>query len=417
MRSIVAASRIHAPKTRRTQHARARCLQIVAAIAALLAVDCKRRRGADAGAAGGALPPGTAAIQWTDTAVSFAGRDIGQPHSVFCPPNGVPGPVYGTDCYSLRSSICTAAVHAGRITLALGGIVQWYPWTEASRLLPSNHYGITSENALREQAFTFTPYVHRHQRLFFELTGRLPPAAIRPMGVVDALPYAPMAPAPTAIEATPIELSWTDNATRWRSEMMLIHMARCPARPASLRRVVFGTGTYSSDSAVCVAATHDGQIDATGGIVYIQMKGPQSSFSGSTQHGVTTRDWRRWPGSYSFLAAPRRVTIVPTGPAAATWETTASQLRGMNDTQVTYVCPPGGALEPIWGGGSGAPFSDDSSVCTAGVFAGAITFERGGPVQIRVVPGVNIFAGADQNNVNTGLGFGGPDRGGFQVVR
>ena len=57
------------------------------------------------------------------------------------------------------------------------------------------------------EAFTFTPYVQRHQRMFFELLGRLPSSAIRPRGVVDALPYAPTAPAPTAIEATPIDFS------------------------------------------------------------------------------------------------------------------------------------------------------------------------------------------------------------------
>ena len=36
---------------------------------------------------------------------------------------GSAGPVYGTDIYSDDSSICTAAVHAGRVDFAEGGLV------------------------------------------------------------------------------------------------------------------------------------------------------------------------------------------------------------------------------------------------------------------------------------------------------
>jgi hypothetical protein len=40
-----------------------------------------------------------------------------------CPPQGTPATVWGSNPYTADSSICTAAVHAGRITTAGGGDV------------------------------------------------------------------------------------------------------------------------------------------------------------------------------------------------------------------------------------------------------------------------------------------------------
>lgn len=383
---------------------------------ALLA--CKPRRGSDASvAAGPALPPGVVAIRWNDTAEAFIGRDVGVAHAVFCPPNGAPGPVFGTDIYSMRSSICTAAVHAGRITLAQGGVVQWYPWTQASRMPASNHWGVQSQEALREIAMTFTPYVPDHWRLHFELLGRLPYNARQPRGEVNALPWAPEPPVPAAVEAEPVELDWTSNATRWARESATVHRARCPVRPRGSARAVYGSVLYSSDSSICTAALHDGRITALGGTITLETKGPQSSFEGAERNGVRSRRWGRWPGSYSFHGGGRRRPIVPATPVPAAWSTTADQLHGMDGTEVTFQCPPGGELQPVWGGGEGGPFASGSSVCTAGVFAGAATFAQGGAVRIRMVPSVNIFASGDQNNVQTGLTFGGADRSGFVVVR
>lgn len=61
------------------------------------------------------------AIQWTTNArMDFPGAP-GTVFVVSCPPNGTASSVWGTDIYTDDSSICTAAVHAGVITLANGG--------------------------------------------------------------------------------------------------------------------------------------------------------------------------------------------------------------------------------------------------------------------------------------------------------
>lgn len=69
-----------------------------------------------------ASPAGYAGESWQATAQSFAGR-TGERFTYLCPPDGVNWFIYGTDIYTSDSSVCTAAVHMGLITLASGGVV------------------------------------------------------------------------------------------------------------------------------------------------------------------------------------------------------------------------------------------------------------------------------------------------------
>lgn len=57
----------------------------------------------------------TAADEWSD--------NDGTRRTGICPPNGTASSLWGTDIYTDDSSICTAAVHVGVITLANGGTV------------------------------------------------------------------------------------------------------------------------------------------------------------------------------------------------------------------------------------------------------------------------------------------------------
>ena len=70
------------------------------------------------------LPPKS--IDWTagaDECKCEALGAVGKRVSFSCPPSGTTGPLWGTDVYSAESSICTAAVHAGRIKFETGGTV------------------------------------------------------------------------------------------------------------------------------------------------------------------------------------------------------------------------------------------------------------------------------------------------------
>ena len=61
-------------------------------------------------------------IAWDTTAAGFKGED-GQTYTFQCPKGGTAQAIYGSDVYTDYSSICTAAVHAGLISLADGGKV------------------------------------------------------------------------------------------------------------------------------------------------------------------------------------------------------------------------------------------------------------------------------------------------------
>jgi LCCL domain len=59
---------------------------------------------------------------WAATASTYRGN-IGEHYEYDCPAGGEPHIVWGTDIYTDDSSVCTAAVHLGEITLEDGGSV------------------------------------------------------------------------------------------------------------------------------------------------------------------------------------------------------------------------------------------------------------------------------------------------------
>jgi hypothetical protein len=60
---------------------------------------------------------------WAAEAMSHLNA-IGETFEYRCTPNGTPGPIWGTDVYTADSSVCTAGVHRGLITLEAGGTVR-----------------------------------------------------------------------------------------------------------------------------------------------------------------------------------------------------------------------------------------------------------------------------------------------------
>ena len=72
--------------------------------------------------------------------------------------------------------------------------------------------------------------------------------------------------------------------------------------------------------------------------------------------------------------------------------------RGLNGEQFEYECPVGGTLRFVWGTDV---YTDDSSVCTAGVHVGVITLESGGTVTIEIRPGQDAYVASERNGVTT----------------
>lgn len=70
----------------------------------------------------------------------------------------------------------------------------------------------------------------------------------------------------------------------------------------------------------------------------------------------------------------------------------------MDGEQFEYACPVGGTLRFVWGTDV---YTDDSSVCTAGVHVGVITLEEGGTVTIEIRPGQDSYVASERNGVTT----------------
>ena len=74
-------------------------------------------------------------------------------------------------------------------------------------------------------------------------------------------------------------------------------------------------------------------------------------------------------------------------------------LRGMNGERYRFHCPPGKSL-PSRVIGSG-PYTDDSSICSAAVHAGAIGAKDGGDVTVEIRPGEARYAGSERNYIRS----------------
>jgi hypothetical protein len=95
-----------------------------------------------------------------------------------------------------------------------------------------------------------------------------------------------------------------------------------------------------------------------------------------------------------------------------TWSLTVTDYRGQNGKLVAFDCPADGAASSVWGTGT---FTDDSSVCTAAVYEGLITFRDGGRIVARIEPGQASYQGGTHNGV-TSNDYGSWD-GSFTFVR
>jgi hypothetical protein len=99
----------------------------------------------DGGAGQGSEGPAPSVESWSQTASELRGKD-GSRYTFTCTPNGTLQSIWGTDTYTDDSSICTAAVHAGLITLAAGGTVTIEIRPGQDSYTGSDRNGVTSND-------------------------------------------------------------------------------------------------------------------------------------------------------------------------------------------------------------------------------------------------------------------------------
>jgi len=201
---------------------------------------------------------------WEANADSLNGKD-GETMTLACSPNGTLHNVWGSDVYTADSSICTAAVHSGLITLQQGGTV-------TIELRPGRSiYGASERNGVTSQTY-----------------GSWPHSFVFKTPNTDALVR-------VADEATPV--LWNTAATLGSFEVGRTLQVSCPANGKESN--VWGTDTYTLDSSICTAAVHAGKIKLeTGGPVTIEMRPGESSYKGSERNGIKTNDYEQYGSSF-----------------------------------------------------------------------------------------------------------------------
>jgi hypothetical protein len=97
-------------------------------------------------------------VNWNSDSSDYWEK-IGTTVQFDCPPRGVPQSVYGDILYADNSSVCTAAVHDGRITLAKGGKVVLQIREGTNSYKGARRNGITSEALTNDanSSFEFLP--------------------------------------------------------------------------------------------------------------------------------------------------------------------------------------------------------------------------------------------------------------------
>lgn len=213
------------------------------------------------------------ALDWTTRAdeIDIA---VDTPVQATCPPEGEVGAVWGTTIYASPSSICSAAVHAGLITLAEGGEFYLMRAESLTAYVGSEQMAIESDDWNDES----DDWDDEHTSFI----------------IFDDV----------------LELEWDQafisidfGSIDMESELERSYLGMCPAEGEV--GSIWGTDIYTDDSKVCTAALHAGAITLEdGGHFLVTSVAGQESYTGSEQNGVSSGDWGAWEGSFRIDALP-----------------------------------------------------------------------------------------------------------------
>lgn len=188
---------------------------------------------------------------------------------------------------------------------------------------------------------------------------------------------------------------WNATAAAYRGQNGARYEYTCPKYGAKYG--IWGTDVYTDDTSVCTAAVHTGQITlAGGGTVTIEIRPGEASYTGTTRNRVTSNSYPAWSGSFVVVGAVAQPAGIAQGGNA--WSANAGAYRNWVGAQYKYDCPPKGTAGTVWGTNL---YTDDSSVCTAGVHSGVITLEKGGDVTIEMRDGGASYRGTTRRGITS----------------
>jgi hypothetical protein len=172
---------------------------------------------------------------------------------------------------------------------------------------------------------------------------------------------------------------------------------KCPA--GARTGTIWGTGTYTSDSSICVAATHAGALPGTdAGTVVVEVAPGLQAYEGTIRHGIASTAYPAWTQSFRFpdVTEPESGDTVyfdHTGD----WVTPPNRFPAQSGVIYRFVCPPASQTGNVWGTDI---YTDDSSICEAAVHAGVIGRDGGTVYYVRL-GGQQSFRGSVRNGVSS----------------
>ncbi len=199
------------------------------------------------------------------------GLRVGTSLTCTCTPAAVleAGSVAGSDVYTGDSRICRAALHAGAASRA-GGIVTLRVLGGVARHPGSSRHGVrTADFGAWRQSFTFEEEAISGPRL-----------------------------CPDTLAA------FAGSAERLT--------CLCPGEAALRAAAVWGSNPYTADSGLCRAALHAGMIPITGGELRVVLGPGAAAYPASLRHGVQTREFGAFRGSFTFEGTPNATPGAPT---------------------------------------------------------------------------------------------------------
>ena len=295
--------------------------------------------------AGSNSQTGPPVIDWDANVTHLRGLD-GEQYTFTCPPDGSPYSIWGTDVYTDDSSVCTAAVHVGLITLTSGGVVTVEIRPGEASYAASDWNGVSSSSYGSWHRQLRVPARPGHHRLGRQ---RHPPARPeRPAGQLH------------------------------------LPAGRNSSQP------IWGTDVYTDDSSVCTAAVHAGLVTfESGGVATLRIRPGKASYTASDRFGVASNSYGAWDGSFVFVASS----------TAFDWESNVTDLRGLIGEQYTFTCPPGGTRRNRSGAPTSTPTTPRSAPPPSTL--GSSPSSPGGVVTVEIRPGEASYAASDRYGVSS----------------
>ena len=215
-------------------------------------------------------------------------------------------------------------------------------------------------------------------------------------GVRSSPAQSPSLPHDSGTVPLPQETTWGAGASKWQGFWGRRETLRCPA--GGSLEMAWGTDIYTDDSSICTAAVHAGIISVQGGgVVTIEIRPDAGQYGGTHRNGLLTGDWMEpWNGAFIFVWGEALKGPEPAIAATGTFQ--ADSWAGQAGRVLTFQCFGPLELHTVYGTDV---YTDDSSICSAGVHAGLITQKSGGMVTIKLQQGVESFPASTRNGVTS----------------